>query len=96
MQELEKSLNEVHVTPQQHIKVDEQRQKRSHDLRAQQHSYNVGVLVSVRDGRIPAAQAVTASCPPPPVLRDPAVIPDTWITAGPGPGPGRTQRAPVC
>lgn len=39
-------------------------QKRSHDLRAQRRSYNVGDPVSVRDGRIPAPQEVPASCGP--------------------------------
>ncbi|KAI3368690.1 hypothetical protein L3Q82_025683, partial [Scortum barcoo] len=42
---LEKSLNEVHEMARQHLKAAQHRQKRLHDLRAQQHSYNVGDLV---------------------------------------------------
>ena len=49
VQDLEKSLNKVHEMARQHLKAAQRRQKRLHDLRAQQHSYNVGNLVYVRD-----------------------------------------------
>lgn len=47
--DLEKSLGEVHEMARQHLHVAQQRQKRTHDLRAQQHSYDVGDLVYLRD-----------------------------------------------
>ena len=47
--DLQKSLGEVHEMARQHLHAAQQRQKRTHDLRAQQHSYNVGDLIYVRD-----------------------------------------------
>ena len=76
VQDLEKSLDEVHEMARQHLKAAQHRQKRLHDLRAQQHSYNVGDLVYVRNstkkkGFSPKLQPpwkglyiVTASCWP--------------------------------
>ena len=49
VQDLEKSLNEVHEMARQHLRAPQHRQKRLNDLRAQQHGYNVGDLVYVRD-----------------------------------------------
>uniref|UniRef100_A0A3Q2QXS5 Integrase catalytic domain-containing protein n=1 Tax=Fundulus heteroclitus TaxID=8078 RepID=A0A3Q2QXS5_FUNHE len=47
--DLEKTLGEVHDMARQHLRGAQLRQKRTHDLRAKECSYNIGDLVYVKD-----------------------------------------------
>lgn len=47
--QLGKNQAEVHELARQHLHAAQQRQKRTHDLRAQQRSYSIGDLVYIRD-----------------------------------------------
>uniref|UniRef100_A0A096LZT0 Gypsy retrotransposon integrase-like protein 1 n=1 Tax=Poecilia formosa TaxID=48698 RepID=A0A096LZT0_POEFO len=47
--DLEKTLGEVHDMARQHLRGAQIRQKRTHDLRAKECSYNIGDLVYVKD-----------------------------------------------
>ncbi|XP_057691272.1 uncharacterized protein LOC130915330 [Corythoichthys intestinalis] len=46
---LEEGLNEVHSLAREHLRTAQARQKKMHDLRAKEHSYNVGDLVFLKD-----------------------------------------------
>ncbi|XP_023205547.1 uncharacterized protein LOC106700194 [Xiphophorus maculatus] len=47
--DLEKTLGEAHDMARQHLRGAQLRQKRTHDLRAKECSYNIGDLVYVKD-----------------------------------------------